>query len=412
MKTKEITELLKNKEVNNLTFLNFFWGTNFSDKDKKTLKLFLKTHKLKNQNLPIRKISKITNVPKSTTSKWIYGYSIPYIAHYLKYYSKLKPNKKIISINSTRGGIQTGPWIKIPEKINNFKDIKKVLSQLNNKNIEKEFGYLLGIMIGDASKHGIKRKNKIARRIQLRLSTKFKTNINLGNHVSYCLKSLGIRINRTKNCPRGKRNPNDFYAWHSQCSPLIDWIFKACLGLKDDELTSYEPIKSKWILNSPKCFKISFLQGVADSDGYIDITQFRAGIVTKPNAEFIQKIFNSLNIHSNVGNLHNKTMQQVKIRLEDAYSLPLFNPIVYSYRYQLMEKAIKANRLRHHWPKWLGNKVNNYLEQDLSSTKIIKRILDEHNIIIRQGGIYKRMQKSKMEKENPIILGIESTALD
>ncbi|MBT3690615.1 hypothetical protein HOG16_00005, partial [Candidatus Woesearchaeota archaeon] len=159
-------------------------------------------------------------------------------------------------------------------------------------------------------------------------------------------------------------------------------------------------------------FKISFLQGIADSDGYIDITLYRAGIVTKPNAKFIQRVFDSLGIHSNIGNLHNKTMQQVKIRLEDAYSLPLFNPIVYSYRYQLMEEIINAEKLPHHWPEWLGNKVNNYLDQELSSTKIIKRILDEYNIIIRQSGIKKRKDKLKMEKENPIILGIESTALD
>jgi len=411
MKTEEIIKLSNDKKVKDLTFLNIFWGTSFSNKEKETLKLFLKAYRLRNRKMPVNKISKIINVSKFTITKWFREESIPCIAHYLNYYNQLKPNKKILSINSTRGGIQTGPWINVPEKINKYSDITNVLSQLNSKNIEKELGYILGIMVGDASKHGIKRKNKVTRRIQLRLTTKFKTNLNFGKYASHCLKSLGIKINRTKNCPKGKRNPHDFYAWHSQCSPLIDWAFKVCLGLKNTELTSYDKIKSDWILKAPKQFKISFLQGIADSDGYIDITQYRAGIVTKPNAEFIQKIFDSLNIQSNIGNLHKKTMQQVKIRLEDAYSLPLFNPMVQSYRYQLMEKIINAEKLPHHWPKWLGTKVNSCLEQNLSSTKIIKRILDEHNIIIRQGGIKKRKDKLKMEKE-PIILGIESTALD
>jgi transcriptional regulator with XRE-family HTH domain len=412
MKTIEVIELSKHKKVRDLTFLNLFWGTNFSDKEKEKLKLFIKSHGLRNKKLSVNDISKKINISKSTITKWFRGESIPYIAHYLRYYNKLKPNKKIVSINSTRGGLLIGPWIRVSDKINKYSDIIEVLSQLNKKNIEKEFGYILGIMVGDASKHGIKRKNKVARRIQLRLSTKFKTNLNFGGYVSHCLESLGIRINKTKNCPAGKRNPNDFYSWHSQCSPLIDWMFKVCLGLKNTELTSYDKVKSSWIQNSPKHFRISFLQGVADSDGYIDITQYRAGIVTKPNAKFIQRVFDSLGIHSNIGNLHNKTMQQVKIRLEDAYSLPLFNPIVYSYRYQLMEEIINAEKLPHHWPEWLGNKVNNYLDQELSSTKIIKRILDKHNIIIRQSGIKKRKDKLKMEKENRIILGIESTALD
>jgi len=412
MKTIEVIELSKHKKVRDLTFLNLFWGTNFSDKEKEKLKLFIKSHGLRNKKLSVNDISKKINISKSTITKWFRGESIPYIAHYLRYYNKLKPNKKIVSINSTRGGLLIGPWIRVSDKINKYSDIIEVLSQLNKKNIEKEFGYILGIMVGDASKHGIKRKNKVARRIQLRLSTKFKTNLNFGEYVSHCLESMGIRINKTKNCPAGKRNPNDFYAWHSQCSPLINWMFRVCLGLKNTELTSYDKIKSNWILGSPKHFKISFLQGIADSDGYIDITLYRAGIVTKPNAKFIQRVFDSLGIHSNIGNLHNKTMQQVKIRLEDAYSLPLFNPIVYSYRYQLMEEIINAEKLPHHWPEWLGNKVNNYLDQELSSTKIIKRILDEYNIIIRQSGIKKRKDKLKMEKENPIILGIESTALD
>ncbi|MBT4271840.1 helix-turn-helix transcriptional regulator, partial [archaeon] len=180
MKTIEVIELSKHKKVRDLTFLNLFWGTNFSDKEKEKLKLFIKSHGLRNKKLSVNDISKKINISKSTITKWFRGESIPYIAHYLRYYNKLKPNKKIVSINSTRGGLLIGPWIRVSDKINKYSDIIEVLSQLNKKNIEKEFGYILGIMVGDASKHGIKRKNKVARRIQLRLSTKFKTNLNFG----------------------------------------------------------------------------------------------------------------------------------------------------------------------------------------------------------------------------------------
>ncbi|MFH1376173.1 MAG: LAGLIDADG family homing endonuclease [Candidatus Woesearchaeota archaeon] len=278
----------------------------------------------------------------------------------------------------------TGPWIKVPEKIKNYNQIKNVIAQLTPKS-ELYLAYILGVIVGDASNHGIKRKNRIARRIQLRLTTKYKTNKEFGGYVSYCLRNLKIRIHRTKNCPRRKRNPNEFYAWHSQCSSLIDWILKACLGINDNELTTYNKIKANWILKTPKKFRIAFLQGIVDSDGYVDITQYRAGIVTKPNAKFIQDIFNSLNIKSNMGSLNKGNLEQVKIRLEDANKLPLFNPRVNSYRYQLMKKAIKAKKLKHHWPKWFGNEINTYLRQGLSSTKIINSVLNKHNIIIRTG---------------------------
>lgn len=410
MKTEEVIEIAKNKRVKDFSFLNNFWGTNFSDIERKKLKLFINVHKLRNIGLSSKKISKELKKSKSTIDKWLYGNSIPYIAHYLKYYSQFKDNKKRISINSTRGGLLIGPWIIAPEKVKSYSQIKKVVTQLTPKS-ELSLAYILGVIVGDASKHGIKRKNRIARRIQLRLTTKHETNKNFGEYVSYCLRNLKIRIHRTKNCPRGKRNPNEFYAWHSQCSSLIDWMLKACLGINDNELTTYNKIKANWILNTPKKFRIAFLQGIADSDGYVDITQYRAGIVTKPNAEFIQKVFNSFKIKSYIGNFHKGNIKQVKIRLEDADKLPLFNPTIKSYRYQLMKKAINAKKLKHHWPIWLGNQVNSYLKDGLSSTKIINNILNKYNITIRQGGIKKRRDKLKMSGKELTVLGIESTAL-
>ena len=390
--------LLKDKNVRDLSFLNTFWGTEFSVGEKEKLAKFLEAHKLKSTGLSNRKISEKINISRSTLDKWIYAESIPYIAHYLRYYHKNKTKNKILSLNSTRGGILIGPWIKVPAKISRYQDIVKVIKQINKEETPiQELAYILGVMVGDASKHGIKRKNRIARRIQLRLTTRHDSNERFGEYVADCLRKLKVKTNRTKNCPAGKRNTHDFYAWHSQCSMFIDWMFKVCLGLDNDKLTSYDKININWILNTPRAFRISFLQGVADSDGYIDITEYRAGIVTKVKAYIFKEILKSLGVKSKVGFLHKKTLQQVKTRLEEAVRLPLFNPEVNSYRYQLMKKVTKAKKLKHHWPRWFGNEIDKYLKEGLSSTKIIKRVLKRHNTIIRQGGIYKRSQKLKCQ---------------
>ncbi|MFH1376174.1 MAG: hypothetical protein ABIH25_00915 [Candidatus Woesearchaeota archaeon] len=66
MNTKEIIEIAKNKRVKNLSFLDNFWGTNFSNIEKEKLKLFIKAHKLKNKGLSINKISKKLNKSKSS----------------------------------------------------------------------------------------------------------------------------------------------------------------------------------------------------------------------------------------------------------------------------------------------------------------------------------------------------------
>lgn len=415
---------------NNLEFINYFWGTKFSKKEKERFKKFLEVDYLKKKGFLEKEISSKTKIPKGTIQKWIRLSNTPCMVNYLQYYEKLrKPQKdyKWLAINSTRGGKLKEPWIKVPENINSYQDLIKVIKQfkfINNlkdfnkfnidfKSIEKIkpllFAYLLGMFVGDASKKEIKRKNRTTRRIQLRLSTGYKTNEKLGEFTKLCANSMGLRMNQGKNCPAGKRNTHDFYAWHSQSSLLVQWIFKVWLGLKNKEKTTYNPIKAKWLLKAPKEFKIYFLQGLADSDGYIDITTHRAGIITGPNTKFIKRLLKTMDIKGEESYLHKGSLGQIKFRLEKAIELPLFSPYVNSYRFQLMQKIIKAKRLHHHWPTYLGKEVDNYLKEGFSSTKIIQKVLNDHNIIIRQGGIYKRRNKIKMGNRT-ICLGIESTA--
>jgi len=415
----------ENKSTN---FFNKFWGINYNKKDVDNLNKFSKFLLLKNKGLSLKEISNRININYSTLLKWSSNKARPPTIKVLEYSLNLENFKdKWLSINSTKGGSFTGPWISVPNKITNYDDLLKVINQLNPlKNINylkfdlkyKEnlkplfFSYILGMMIGDASKTGIKRSRRITRRIQLRLTTRHKSNENVGEFLKLCLESLGLKVNRGKDCPTGKRNTHPFYAWHSQCSPLIEWIFNVCLGLNNEEKTTYNAVKIDWILDTTKDFKIWFLQGLSDSDGFIDITTYKAGIITGPNTKIIQKIFDSLNIKSSKGCLHHGTLDYVTIKLDEANKLPLFNPHVKLYRYKLMKKIMNVKRLHHHWSKEFGDEIDNYLKLEYSSTKIIKSILNKYNILIRQGGIWKRRCKiNKMIKKDFTCLGIESTAL-
>ena len=151
------------------------------------------------------------------------------------------------------------------------------------------------------------------------------------------------------------------------------------------------------------------LQGIADSDGYIDIGSFQAGIISKPNTDFIQKILFTLNIKSRKSYLKKSNLDYLRLHLKDAYGLPLFNPYVKLYRYNLMKKLIEAKKFSHHWPIWLGKEIDDYIKEGLSSTKIMRLILTKYNIAVRRGGLYKRIRKYKMLKKITTI-GIESTA--
>ena len=58
-------------------------------------------------------------------------------------------------------------------------------------------------------------------------------------------------MHRIEDFPRPKNKPHGFYTWVSQASPLIDWLFNVALGLKDGELTTYDPIRADWMLLAP-----------------------------------------------------------------------------------------------------------------------------------------------------------------
>jgi len=182
------------------------------------------------------------------------------------------------------------------------------------------------------------------------------------------------------------------------------------LGLKDDGRTTYDKINADWILEAPREFKISFLQGLADSDGFVDFSAQQAAVITHPNTDLIEKIFISLEVKTRRWLITQTGLWCLVMGIKDAYNLPLFNPYVKCYRYEKVIKLFNAKRLSGHTPEWLSRKVNEYIKSGLSGTKLVEKIIDEYGIAIRTKNILRR--KRKMEREKWLTcLGIESTAL-
>lgn len=397
----------------NTDFIKYFYDINTTKLDIKTFNDYKKTILLRTQGLSASEIAKRHKLPQRKIEHWIFEDNKPFIIRLLQHFlilGKPKKGSKWLSINSTRGGLFIGPWIQVPDKINSYKDISKVINQLDalpeykqslrelniSQNcLKKEncLAYLLGILVGDASKTGIQRKHRVTRRIHIRLSKGFQTNRRMGDFITLNVNYLGLRMCKRKDCPAGKRNLHPFYTWISQSSLLFQWIFRVCLGLKNNETTTYYPIKAKWILKTPKKFKIQFLQGLADSDGFVDFNSVKVGIITEPNTHLIDKIFKSLNITTKRRFFTQNKLWSILINVNDAFKLPIFNPIVRSYRYAYTEKLYKAKRVLWHWSPRLRKKVEKNLKNGISGTKLVKKILYEDNIIIRTKGIRRVEQR-------------------
>lgn len=319
-------------------------------------------------------------------------------------------DSKWVAINSSRGGILKEPWVLVPNELKGFENVLKIINNIQPIIVKerldrfgltkydirslrlKLFAYFLGVLIGDASKLADKRKFGTTRRVGLSLTKRYMSNENFGEFVCLCANSLGLRMRRIKDTPKGKRNSHPFYRWSSQSSMLIQWVFNVCLGLNDNQLTTYDSVNSEWVLKSPKDFQIWFIQGIADSDGFIDLQASQAGIITQPNTELIKHVLENLGVNSKK-RIFDGRLEGLMISLEDAYKLPIFNPFVKSYRFKLLEKLVKARRIKGHWPVWLSEKINSYLKDGLRGTQIVEKILNEFDIAIRTKQIYKRTKR-------------------
>jgi len=237
--------------------------------------------------------------------------------------------------------------VMVPEKIQGYPDILDFLKQfppasidhlslkffeLSSEWVEQHkpilFGFLIGFLMGDAGKYFPEYLTCSRHYTKTSLSTNMKSidsNIRILTYVRLCLSILGVWSHEISPAPGTIR-------WTSQSSNLITWILRVCLGLKSHERTSREAVRMDWLRPCPPDFQTSVIQGIAESDGSVDVHGYYASIGSVPNSVFLKKVLASIGTPSRIHPKHNPT--QVRINLLPALELPLFNPIINSYRYQ------------------------------------------------------------------------------
>ena len=241
-------------------------------------------------------------------------------------------------------------------------------------------GYLLGIMVGDASKRKMSSRPKMF--VELQLTKRHRDNLRFGEFVGLCANAVGVRFNRIEDRFVGPRVPYGRFHWKSENSEFVYWLFTRCLGLRPGELTTWNPVALEWILGAPKYFRICFLQGLADSDGYVHFENQEVHLITSPNAELVAKTLVSLGIC--YSSAVSQGLDILKISMRDARRLPIFSPYVKSYRFTFVRQIDSAKRLRKGpWPGWLVSRVERLAQRSLTTREIMMTILKEHNLLIR-----------------------------
>ena len=258
-------------------------------------------------------------------------------------------------------------------------------------------GYLLRVMIGDASKRKGSSRPKMF--IELQLTKRHPDNLRLGEFVGLCANVSGIRFSRIKDNFVGPRVPYGRFHWKSENSEFVYWLFTRCLGLRSGELTTWHAVVVDWILAAPKYFRISFLQGLADSDGYVHFENQQVHLIVSPNSKAVGMILSSLGISYSA--TISKGLDILKISINDAYRLPIFNPYVRSYRFKsVLQIRLGRSLRRGPWQKWLVTEVEELAKRNFSTTEVIMSILRRHKLLIRAANVRRHIRRVRLNSIN------------
>ena len=371
-----------------MSFTRFFWkGCEPLEGDVIQYHKFTEVHTLAQQGNDRLWISDELEVSAATVGTWLSLSQMPKLAHYLLAYLKLGrlgPNDCWLSMRCSHGyAVPLGPWIRAPLEIRDWADLQSIFVQTpqNAASIEdRDFalGFFLGMLIGDASKS---KPGNGHRHMDLTLSMEYNTNLRIGDLTCQSAAALGLKMHRIADLQKPAGKPNGFYCWVSEASPLIDWMFNVCLGLKDTERTTYDPVRMNWALNGPEDFRRGLLQGIAESDGSVSVASQTVELWVEPSRDFVARLLLTFDVRSFK---NRQALSITKSQVKKAYDIPLFSSQVQSARFLKLQSLAQAKHIAHgkRLPPELRDFIADKARHGLSVPSISDMILHEFGIAL------------------------------
>jgi hypothetical protein len=167
----------------------------------------------------IAEIAQTTGAKWQSIREWTRFEQKPKLVHFLSLYLRLGEPRHgwvWLSINNSPGhAIPLGPVVEVPTSISTWDDIAMVLAQLppldadgSGQPREFLFGFLIGMIIGDAAKSRAKNWH---RHLGLALSKKYETNVKIGDFTSVCARNIGLRMHRVADLRKPRHKPHGIY---------------------------------------------------------------------------------------------------------------------------------------------------------------------------------------------------------
>jgi len=216
----------------------------------------------------------------------------------------------------------------------------------------------------------------------------------LGSAFCYSLGRLGIEgwWDRDEEIPTGEMRK-----WMSAKSPLFVWMRQTLLGLKTSSTKSKVALEANWILDTPYDWRVAFLQGLADGDGWASIKRQHAGIATKPNQGFVQRLFTSLGIDTKT---YPKRVQiDKKKALKAAQQLFLFRHArERQERLADLVDMLDAMKICHMTERE-KELILDLHDQGLGTGEIVETLWKEHQVARRPGAITALLERTSESED-------------
>lgn len=334
------------------------WGIVASEIGTRQLGKFCDFVRMHRGGVGVEEIARKLSLHRSTVTDWREGTEQPYLIKTLSVIvnNPVPEGLKLLPLRLSSGGNSPSDWIKVPATLSNYEELVSVMNQLNP--VEEAFkrggsfgitrqqllslkmelvGYLLGVMVGDASKLGGEQSRFTSSHLDLQLTTKQPTNLNLGEFVCICVNIMGLAMERTANKkPSGTtkfgKQPSEAFRWASERSPILAWLYYVCIGLSWQQNTSTNEIRMDWILRAPPEFRKRFVQGLADSDA--TVKPYEVVITSVPNAEFTSTLLQGLGLTSAHVVIEGGRPLRTMVSRRQGATLPIFNEFVKGYSYR------------------------------------------------------------------------------
>ncbi len=335
-----------------LDFMEDFWEPAWDERDIRQYRVLAKAWRLRSQGRSFNDIGAELSIDPGKACALVSGKNLrPYLAQaYLN--RKMLPELR----SGWKWTLQTTPKptdpyptaYKVPTAINDYTDVTEFLGQFPplpetyenlaffglpkdwaSQHIPDLFGFLLGFLVGDAGKYYSEYETRARHYGKSAVTTNMadiESNHRLLRYVQMALDCVGIRSHQISG--------NGVLRWNSEASNLVTWMLKVCLGLKAGERTSRNPIRMPWLTSCPREVVAAFLQGVAESDGYVSKKRNIAEIASVPNSEYIKSLLEKLGSKSKTYKLKAPTI--VRTTVQFAYNIPIFNPLIRSDKHNLL----------------------------------------------------------------------------